>query len=186
MDQRLFVRFSRRFEDYVFRGYVLAVGPRFFLLSVVSDRIRFEGFECFRMSDVTNLRPEPHATFAEAALRKRGKRTPKDPRVKVGSIEEVLLSANRAFPLVTIHCERLDPDVCYVGRVVGIERGRLSLLGISPDATWDETPNDHALKDITRVSFGGDYENALHLVGGSPESPVQPSRPKRRTPRRGR
>jgi hypothetical protein len=31
-----FIRFNRRFEDGFIRGYVLDVGPRFFLLSLVS------------------------------------------------------------------------------------------------------------------------------------------------------
>jgi hypothetical protein len=44
---RTFVRFSRRFEQSAIRGYVLDVGPRFFLFALVSDRIWFDGFECF-------------------------------------------------------------------------------------------------------------------------------------------
>jgi hypothetical protein len=91
------------------------VGPRFFLLALVSDRIRFEGFECFRCGDVKNLRPDLYAAFVETALKKRGERRPKKPRVSVGSIEELLLSAGRAFPLVTIHREQVDPNVCWIG-----------------------------------------------------------------------
>ena len=50
MRYRQLVRFERRFEAGFVRGYVLDVGPRFFLLSLVSDRVRFDGFECFRIS----------------------------------------------------------------------------------------------------------------------------------------
>ena len=46
------VRFYRRFEDSSVRGYVLDIGPKFFLLALVSDRVWFDGFECFRISDV--------------------------------------------------------------------------------------------------------------------------------------
>jgi hypothetical protein len=45
---------------------------------------------------------------------------------------------------------------------------RVSLLKIDPDATWDTTPTEYRLREITRVGFGADYENALHLVGGEP------------------
>src|SRR5262249_49283390 len=120
---RRFIRLSRRFEDSPVRGYVLDIGPRFFLLALVSDRIWFDGFECFRLRDVRDIHPDPYATFAEAALRKRGERMPRKPRVSVASIEELLLSANRAFPLVTIHREQVDPDVCWIGRVFGIDAG---------------------------------------------------------------
>jgi len=44
----------------------------------------------------------------------------------------------------------------------------LSLQEIGPDAVWDEASTQYTLKQITRVDFGGDYEDALHLVGGSP------------------
>ena len=162
------IRFSRRFETSTVRGYVLDVGPRFFLLSLVSDRLWFDGFECFRVTDVSDIRRDPYATFAEEALRKRTERKPRKPRVSVATIERLVVSANRAFPLVTIHREAVDAEVCWIGRVVGIDRGRISLLEISPEATWEEKPGEHRLSEITRVSFGGDYENALHIVGGSP------------------
>ena len=168
MRDRRFIRFSRRFEDSSVRGYVLDVGPHFFLFALVSDRIWFDGFECFRVNDVRNVRPDPYATFVETALLKRAERMPRKPRVSVASIKDLLLSANLAFPLVTIHREHVDPDVCSIGRVVGINRGRVSLLEINPDATWDTKANEHPLSEITRVSFGGDYEDALAVVGGNP------------------
>ena len=165
---RQLMRFERRFVDLTVGGYVMDVGPKFFLLALVSDRIWFDGFECFRISDVRGLSLDPRAHFVESALKKRGERLPKSPRVNVASIEKLLISANRLFPLVTIHCEKVDPDVCWIGRVRGIERGRVSVLGIRPDATWHDEPESYQLSEITRVSFGGDYENALHLVGGDP------------------
>jgi len=168
MNGRCLVRFSRRFEDTAIRGYVVDVGPQFFLLTLLSDRIWFDGFECFRVKDIRDLKPDPYAPFAEAALRKRGERRPRKPRVSVASLEELLLSACRTFPLVTIHREQVDPDVCWIGRVLGVDRNRVSLLEIGPDAKWDEKPTEFTLSEITRVNFGGEYEDALHLVGGDP------------------
>lgn len=166
LSERRLIRFSRRFEDWRIRGYVLDIGPKFFLIALVSDRLWFDGFECFRIRDVSELMPDPYAAFAEAALKKRGERIPKKPKVSVSKIEELLVSAGRAFPLVTIHRELNDPDVCHIGWVEGVNRGRLSLLGIAPSARWDERPTEYRVSEITRVNFGGDYENALHLVGG--------------------
>jgi hypothetical protein len=165
-----FVRFSRRFEDSGIRGYVLDVGPRFFLLSLVSDRIRYDGFECFRVADVKGIRPDPYTVFVESALKRRREPRPTKPRISLKSVEDLLRSAGRAFPLVTIHREQVDPDVCWIGRVLGVDRGRVSLLGINPDATWDGNPTEFKLGEITRLNFGGDYENALFLVCGDPPS----------------
>src|SRR5688500_4176871 len=131
--------------------------------------MRFNGFQCFRMSDVRGLKvPHPYAAFAEAALKKRGERLPKKPRVSVDSLEDLLLSANRSFPLVTIHREKVAEGTCDIGRVAGVDKGRVCLLEITPDASWDAAPREYRLRDITRVDFGGEYEEALHLVGGRP------------------
>lgn len=165
MRERQFLRFSRRFEDFVVHGYVLDIGPRFFLLALVSDRLWFDGFECFRIADVRDIRPDPYAAFAEAALKKRGERVSRKPRVSLASVEELLLSANRAFPLVTIHREQADPDVCNIGRVVAIDRGRVSLLEINPDATWDAVPVEYHMREITRVSLAPTTKTPCTLSG---------------------
>ncbi len=162
------VKFTRPFEDGSVDGYVLAIGPQFFLLALVDD-VRFNGFQCLRISDVRGLQaPAKYAAFIEAALKVRGERMPERPRLKLDSLEELLWSANRAFPLVTIHREKVDPDICNIGRITAVKNNRVSLLEIGPDALWDKEPCHYNLKEITRVDFGGDYEEALHLVGGAP------------------
>jgi hypothetical protein len=166
LEKHRLVRISRRFESSPIRGYVMAVGSQFFLLALVSDRLWFDGFECFRITDVLGVEADPYESFAEAALKKRGQRRPRKSKIDVKSVESILLTASEAFPLVTIHMERKAPDVCYIGRVSDIKKGRVSLLEINPHAKWETEPNHFPLNKITRVSFGGDYEGALHLVAG--------------------
>lgn len=168
---KLLVKFTRPFEQGSVNGYVLDIGPRFFLMAVEgSDGVRFNGFSCFRLADVRKLMvPHKHAAFLEAARKKLGERVPRKPPVALVSIQQLLLSAYRAFPLVTIHREQVDPDVCFIGRVIDVSRGSVSLLEIGPDASWDKKPESYRLSEITRVDFGGGYEEALHLVGGSPK-----------------
>jgi hypothetical protein len=168
MHRRALIQFWRRFEPSKIRGYVLDVGPQFFLLALVGDRIWFDGFECFRINDAKDVRLDPYSAFAQAALKTRGESRPKKPRVSVANIEDLLLSAGKAFPLVTIHREQVDPAACWIGRVQNVNRGRVTLLEIGPDAVWDDSPARYRVTEITRVNFGGDYESALHLVGGEP------------------
>ena len=168
-DARQFVRIRRRYEQFSVRGYVLAVGPTFFLLALVSDRLWYDGFECFRIADVTSIEPDPYAKFAEAALRQRGLRKPRVPKVEMSSLRELLESAGTAFPLVAVHQEALDPDICRIGKVVATNRSQVALLEIGPDAEWESDATAYSLKSITRVNFGGDYENALYLAGGPSE-----------------
>ena len=161
------VRFGRPFDAGWVRGFVLDVGPQWFLLAVVGESVTLNGFQCSRLSDVRNLEvPDPYARFAEVALKKRRQRLPKKPRVSVADTADLLLTASRLFPLVTIHREHVNSDVCQIGRIVGLDNGAISLLEINPDATWETKPVQYRLDEITRIDFGGGYEDALHLVGG--------------------
>ena len=161
------VQFTRPFEEGSVVGYVLTVGPRFFLIALVEDHVRFNGFQCFRLQDVRGLQvPARYAAFIEAALKLRAERRPRTPAVVVDSLQNLLRTASRAFPLVTIHRETVAPDICHIGRVVTVSESEVSLLEIGPDAEWDVEPTNYRLKEITRVDFGGGYEDALWLVGG--------------------
>ncbi len=165
-----FVRFNRRFEKSTIHGYVLDVVPHFFLLALVSDRLQFDGFECFRIRDVKDLKQDPYAAFVEAALKKRGERKPKKPSISLASIDKLLSSASQLYPLVTIHREQVDPDVCWIGSVSNVKNGYVTLREIGLGAKWESGTTKYRLSEITHVNFGADYEDALHLVGGEPPS----------------
>ncbi|GAC1687436.1 MAG: hypothetical protein PVS2B2_26290 [Candidatus Acidiferrum sp.] len=163
---KLLVRFASALERGTVCGYVLDIGPQFFLIALVSDGIRFNGFQCYRLSDVRKLQvPDKYELFHEAVLKQRGERSPKKPRVNVSNISQLLLSAARAFPLVTIHREKANRSVCWIGRVVDVGKGFVTLLEIGPGAIWEDRLERYRLSEITRVDFGGDYEAALHLIG---------------------
>lgn len=165
---KILVRFASALDRGTINGYVLDIGPQFFLLALVTDGIRFNGFQCYRLSDVRKLQvPDRYARFHEAVLKKRRERFPQKPPVVVSTLAELLLTANRAFPLVTIHREKVDRGACWIGRVVEVGKGRVTLLEIGPGATWDHELESYRLSEITRVDFGGDYEDALHLIGAS-------------------
>jgi hypothetical protein len=112
--------------------------------------------------------PHKYSRFAEKALKLSGRRPPKKPRIKIDSIEELLLSSCRNSPLVTIHREKVDPGVCWIGRVLKVGKERVLFLEINPDAVWKRKPSAYKLSEITRVDFGGEYEAALWRVGGPP------------------
>lgn len=170
--EALLVKFARPFEPGTFEGYVLDVGPQFFLLLVVREDMRFNGFSCLRIADVRRLQsPAKYSAFAEAALRKRGEHLAEKPDIDLSDVSNLLRTANAAFPMVTIHRERVDPEVCHIGRVASINNGTVSLLEIGADAVWETELTPYRLREITRIDFGGGYEEALHLVGGSPREP---------------
>lgn len=167
------VRLHARSEPGHTCGYVQSVGAEFVLMSVVSDGIWFDGFNCLRIDDLKALELDPHAAFLDAVLTARAETAPASPVVDLDSVEGLLTSASARLPLVTIHTGGADSDVCYIGRVLSIEGGIVWMLEIDADAVWDADPTSHRFIDITRVDFGGDYEDALHLVGGAPSEPAE-------------
>jgi hypothetical protein len=145
-DDRTLVRFTRPSEPGSVKGYIVDVGQKFFMVAIVADDMRFNGFQCFRLSDVRRLKiPAPYAEFAQAALKKRRERIPRKPPVDLSSLPRLLQTANKAFPLVTIHREIVDRGACHIGRVVQIEKSTLRLLEIGPDARRDVEPEQYRL-----------------------------------------
>jgi hypothetical protein len=117
------------------------------------------------LQDVRNLQvPANYAAFIEAALKLRGQRRHRIPAIDFDSVQELLRTASRAFPVITIHCETVAPEICNIGRVIAVSDSQVSLLEIGPDACWDNEALSYRTKEITRVDFGGDHEEALTLV----------------------
>ncbi len=154
-------------EDGWADGYIAAVGTDFFALELVSDSIRFDGFNCLRYADVTTFEnPAPYANFQTKALGMRGLHRQESLPVDLSGLSPLLRTAGAAFPLLTIHIESSDPDVCFIGKVASVSDERLDLIQVTPDAECEVGATQFALSEITRVDFGGDYEDALLLVAG--------------------
>jgi hypothetical protein len=108
---------------------------------MVSDGVSYAGFQAFRLQDVAAIdTPSPRAAFYETVLRKRKLRRPLTSKLNLLSTQELVRSAGACFPLIAIHREKADPDVCHIGKVVSASPVSVSLLEVTPDATWDEIP----------------------------------------------
>ena len=53
-----------------------------------------------------------------------------------------------------------------IGSIRGVDETNVRLITIDPDADWDDEIATIPLADVTRLDFGGGYEEALLLVGG--------------------
>jgi hypothetical protein len=162
------VRITRgAFEAQGELGYVEAIGEDLLLLAVISDDIWLNGFALVRIGDISELEaPHEHADFVEEALRIREESSPSSSAISLEDIGSAIRTAGRLFPLVVIHREEVEPETCRIGRVQKVTKDSVTLLEIGPDAEWEEEPSNLPLEDITRVDFGGGYEEALALVGG--------------------
>jgi hypothetical protein len=149
-------------------GYVLEVGAEWVLLARFDPEVFLNGFELVRRSDVVGAGKRHARQFFRRALELHGEWPPVRPEWEI-PLDDVssLLSAVAAHrPLLTIHTEADDPDVCFIGAPVKVGRRRLSLVEATPRAVWAAKPTKWPLEDITRIDFGGRYEQALYDVAG--------------------
>jgi hypothetical protein len=150
-------------------GFVVGLGQAWVLVAVLDPNMYLNGFAALRLADVKRVeRRGGPDSFAGKALAARGEWPPHGADVNLDDLAELIRSAAAVAPLVTLHIEAADPDVCFIGRPVGFTRRWVHLLQISPEAEWDVEPARWEFTEVTRVDFGGRYEEALSRVGGPP------------------
>ena len=61
---------------------------------------------------------------------------------------------------MTLHVEKTKPDVCYIGPVVSVTEKMVVIEDLDCNAEWSGLRRMR-LADITKIDFGGGYEEAL-------------------------
>ena len=152
-------------DDYLV-GYVVGLSDEWVLLNNVSDTMRANGYSAARVKDVTQvwLLRDRHNDFIGRALALRGIAAVPQPDILLVDLPGLLSSADAHYPLVRIELENKLPGTCYIGRVTRLTKKSAWLREITPAATWESAPMRYPLKHITRVVFGGGYEEALWQV----------------------
>jgi hypothetical protein len=64
-----------------------------------------------------------------------------------------LLTAQKLFPLLTIHREAISNEVCYIGKLVAINEKTFTMYDIDPDANWDRVYR-RKMSDLTKLILG--------------------------------
>jgi hypothetical protein len=173
MRRRMIVRIRRKKDVGWFDGYVVEISEKWILILHIHHGITYDGFQAIRRQDVSAIEiPGPYASFYKAAIAKRGLRRPKKPKINLLSTDQLLQSAGKNFPIVTIHRERTDPDVCQIGQIVSVTPTSVTLLEVAANAEWYEIPTTYPLAQITRINIGGKYEEALALVAKKPRKAI--------------
>ena len=157
-------------EHGSFCGYVGGVGREFFLLWVVGDGITYDGMYVMRHRDVSELEaPDKHAPFMENALVLKHL-MPRPPRgFPLDDIRSVIQAAAAQAPVIGVHVDSEDEsEVCYIGRLVGVEEDGFNMQEISPDAEWLREPSFFSWDEVSTVSIEDGYATSLLAVAGAP------------------
>jgi hypothetical protein len=148
-------------------GFVVGLAGDLVMVHKVDSAILLDGYQVLRLRDVTEIDPDfANAAFVERALHLRRERPLRPPGIRLDSMRALIESAGGAFPLLTLHREREDRDSCWIGRLVAVDDLRVTIDYIDPSARWDGRER-YPLRVLTKIEFGGRYEEALTLVAAS-------------------
>lgn len=161
----------RRLAPDKLRGFVVGFSPTLLLLHVLNDEIKLNGYTVIRRRDISLFQVAEHEDFYLRVLKLR-RLVPRALRgVALESVSSLVSSASRRFPLITIYQERKDPDSCFIGSPQQTTDTMLDLKCIIPGAQWDPDPFRIRLNSVTRINFGGAYEEALAIASKASSKP---------------
>jgi hypothetical protein len=151
-------------------GFIVGRSDRWVLLARLSDGVALDGWVGVRLEDIQSVTRFPvEDCFEIKALQAREQWPPRPPDgMALEGTENLLRTAKHQGPMVSVFREFERPNVCWIGSVRKIEGDTMSLLEVNVAGGWARKPRLFDLDDITRIEFGGGYEEALGLVAGAP------------------
>jgi hypothetical protein len=168
-------------EADVVRGEIRALGRDWLIVEKYDDAVYFDGWDLLRVADVTAVEPETpdfmrYVRRAEAEL-------PETPAIPLQLLEAIGAPATdvprmvvERSTLVGIYAESAEgPDVLFIGRAApapedeeDVEANDVVIREISPSGTWDEEVSIFGADEVTRLTVGGRYQDALEKFGDRP------------------
>jgi hypothetical protein len=161
------VRFRRKpLDSSSTYGFLLACSDTLTLLHLLDTAtFTLNGYSVIRNKDVSlyAVYDRPDYYFDSRVLRLKGIKPEARPEISVENLPDLLTSIDKHYPLTTIYREKLNDGICFIGRLAGITAKTFTLFEVDDCAEWIGS-HRYRFADITRVDFGGGYEEALALV----------------------
>ena len=143
-------------------GFVVGFSEDLLLFHALNpDTFRLNGYIVLRLEDVKEYRAFDKPEFwRNRAVRGFGLKPVRPVGISLSSLPDLLESIAKRFPLITFHTERTKPDVCYIGSLLAKAEATFTIEDLDCNAEWTG-PRRLKFRDITRIDFGGGYEEAL-------------------------
>lgn len=146
-------------------GFIVGFSDDLIILNVLDiDTFRLNGYTAIRTEDLKDYRDFNKDKFWQNRAARLLKLSPVRPAgISLTSIPELLASIAKRYSLITIHPERTKPGVCYIGPLLAITDLTFTIDDLDCNAEWTG-PRRLKFSEVTRVDFGGGYEEALALT----------------------
>lgn len=165
-DKTRIVEIKRRIKDTgTLSGFVVGWSESLLLFHVLdTDSFRLNGYTAVRMEDVSQYRFLPKGKhWIDRATKHYGIEPVPLNGISVATIADLLRTASERYPLITIHPEKKKPDVCYIGAFSSMSERIFTIEDLNCNCEWSG-PRRIRFEDVTRVSFGDGYAEALAVT----------------------
>lgn len=163
------VRIRRSDKLESLEGYIVGLSEMFVLLHLLDPNGYLNGYTALRMQDVKEIRLiDDSKSCLHRALQLRGIVPIVPDKIDLMDWPVLLCSVGSHYSLLTVHLERREPDICFIGQARQVSTKVFEMRKIDPAAQWIETEL-FKFKYVTRLDFGGGYEEALWLVANQVE-----------------
>lgn len=146
-------------------GFIVASSDSLIVLHELDmHTFRLNGYTVLRDQDISQYRFFTNAEDWQFRAVRHFHLSPIRPAgLSAPSLPELLKSIAEHYPLITFHREKKNPDVCYIGPLVSMTEHTFTIEGLDPNGEWNGLRR-MKFSDITRVDFGGGYEQALAVT----------------------
>lgn len=157
--QQLVILYRKSIDSNRLDGYVAALSDAWVLLHLVDGSVlTFNGYHAVRLKDISSFKIDQG--FVGEYLRLRGMYPKGLPQIDLQDLPVLLRSVADNFPLFMIEREKVEPGIGLIGVIKKLTKRNLCLEKLNSKAKWIGTER-FKLKDITAVSFGDGYVEAL-------------------------
>jgi len=162
--RRLPADLSTSSEGRTLGGYVLKLSPRLVLIHTINNQLKLDGMSVIPIEDISRIVPDPDDGLINIITQVRGQVAGGRSLPPIQNLGQMLESFAKSRELVAVHFGRVDPEVCFVGLVVKVGKEQFRFRKVDSEGRWYVRESVYRIANLTRVSFGDHYLEALELV----------------------
>lgn len=145
-------------------GFVVSVGEQWMVIQGLTDGVYIDGLEAWRIADVVHVEADREGGYIERAVAELGGRPSVDFELpEEAGTQDVLRAVANYANVIGVYCEPIDSS--EIGHLVRLGARKFELQVVDSRGVWADRPIRWWYKDVTRVTFGRRYLEALERYG---------------------
>ncbi len=160
----------RRYDKFTITGFAVDFSDSLVLFHRLdTDVFCLNGYTVLRHKDVNQVRSFTNdGQWLFRAVRHYRLKPKKPAGISLNTFPDLVKSVARRYPLITLHEEKRDPNVCFIGTLVSVTKRTITIDDLNSSCEWSGLWRQQ-VSDITRVDFGDGYAEALSVT--APKKP---------------